>query len=116
MAGELDKVKKQQLQSAKKPVFMVISDIELMEGVEDKFKQWFLGSNQILSRKEGFITRLLLKSSTPQCKYRIVFITENKESFVRIHRSSEHAKLHAEAKAFMVRPPIRQFHEVIAAG
>jgi heme-degrading monooxygenase HmoA len=126
-AGEIDKIRQsqqqQQRQPTKKPMFIVISDVELMNGVEEKFKQWFLGSNQILSRMDGFITRMLLKSSSPSSpstsshfNYRIVFITENKESFEKIHKSREHGRLHGEAMSFMARPPARQFYEVLTAS
>jgi heme-degrading monooxygenase HmoA len=123
-AEEIDKIRQsqqqQQQQSTKKPTFIVISDVELMSGVEEKFKQWFLASNQILCHMDGFITRMLLKSSssslTSQSNYRIVFITENKESFEKIHKSREHGRLHGEAMSFMARPPARQFYEVLTAS
>ncbi|AIC16038.1 antibiotic biosynthesis monooxygenase family protein [Nitrososphaera viennensis] len=85
-------------------VFVAIADIELKKGKEEEFKKWFLQSNRVLARQDGFIARKLLKSPNGS-QHRIMVIMESKEAFAKMHTTSEHAKLHTEALAFMARPP-----------
>jgi heme-degrading monooxygenase HmoA len=84
-------------------MFVAIADIELKKGNEEEFAEWFSQSNRILAKQDGFITRKLLRS--PSGSYLIMVIMTSKEAFAKMHTTSEHAKLHSEARTYMSRPP-----------
>ena len=58
----------------------MIADIQLKDGVEDDFKNWFAESNKVLCDFPGFISRKFLKSSDGT--YRILVEHESKETFI----------------------------------
>ena len=95
-----------------KGMFVVISDIELKEELIQEFKKWFVETNKIVSKYEGFIGRKLLES--PNGKHRILVTFRDKESFARMHQTQEHSQIHAQAVKFMTRPPIPAFYSVVA--
>lgn len=95
-----------------KGTFIVISDIELKEELMQEFKKWFVESNKIVSKFDGFISRRLLES--PNGKHRILVTFRDKESFARMHQTQEHAQIHAQAVRFMSRPPMPVFFSVVA--
>jgi heme-degrading monooxygenase HmoA len=88
----------------KGPIFVAIADIELKNGMEQKFTEWFSKSNQILARQTGFIARRFLKSAKGE-NHRILVIMQSKEDFAKMRATSDHARLHEEALTFMTRPP-----------
>ena len=93
--------------------FVAIADIELKKESIAEFKQWFSEVNtKILSRFRGFIARLLIES--PDSSHKIIFMTEDKESFLSIRASQQHKELHAKALTFMVRPPKLSFYNIAA--
>ena len=93
-------------------MFVVIADISLKKEKQEDFKKWFENSNKILSNLEGFISRRLLESE--QGINRIIVEHQSRETFEKMHKSPEHAKLHSEAIGFMEVPPQHNFYEVIA--
>lgn len=94
-------------------MFIVIADIQLKEGLESDFKEWFSESNKVLSKLDGFIMRRLLKS--PDGNYRILVEHQSKDTFEKMHNSEEHAKLHATAITFMEQPPMPKLYTVLAS-
>jgi len=84
-------------------MFVAIAEIELKKGKEEAFKKWFSQSNCALAGQDGFIARRLLKS--PAGQHIIMVLMESREAFAKMHTTQEHARLHAEALAFMARPP-----------
>jgi heme-degrading monooxygenase HmoA len=84
-------------------IFVAIADIELKKGKEEAFARWFSQSNRALAKQEGFIARKFLKS--PAGHHIIMVLMESREAFAKMHATQEHARLHAEALAFMARPP-----------
>ena len=94
-------------------MFVVIADIQLKEGVESEFKQWFEEANKVLTKLDGFISRRLLES--PDGIHKIIVEHQSKDTFEKMHRSQEHEKLHAKAVTFMAQPPSPNFYNVIAS-
>lgn len=47
---------------SEKGKFVVISDIELKKESMQDFKKWFVESNKVVSKFDGFIARRLLES------------------------------------------------------
>ena len=93
-------------------MFVMIADVRLKDGTEEDFKQWFSESNKVLSNFPGFVSRKFLKSSDGT--YRIVVEHESKDTFIKMHNSPEHEKLHPEGHSFMSEPPQRKTYEVAA--
>ncbi len=93
-------------------MFVMMADIQLKEGAEDDFKSWFLESNKILSTFPGFVSRRFLKS--PDGSYRILVEHESKETFTKMHQSTEHEKIHPKGHSFMSTDPVRKTFTVDA--
>ena len=93
-------------------MFVMIADVQLKDGAEDGFKSWFSESNKALSCFPGFVSRKFLKSTDG--RYRIVVEHESKETFIKMHNSPEHEKIHPTGHAFMSGPPQRKTYTVVA--
>lgn len=93
-------------------MFVMIADIQLKDGVEDDFKGWFAESNKVLCNFPGFISRKFLKSFDGT--YRILVEHESKETFIKMHKSPEHEKVHSIGHSFMSADPQRKTYEVAA--
>ncbi|RNJ77695.1 MAG: antibiotic biosynthesis monooxygenase [Nitrosopumilus sp. B06] len=93
-------------------MFVMIADITLKEGAEDGFKAWFSESNKTLSEFPGFVSRRFLKSPDGICK--IIVEHQTKETFVKMHQSPEHEKLHPMGRSFMSADPSRQTFTVVS--
>jgi len=93
-------------------MFVMIADVQLKDGAESDFKNWFSESNKVLSKFPGFVSRRFLKSSDGT--YRIVVEHESKETFIKMHQSPEHEKLHPEGHSFMSADPARKTYTVAA--
>jgi heme-degrading monooxygenase HmoA len=92
--------------------FVVISDIELKKESMQEFKEWFVESNKVVSRFEGFVARRLLESQDG-C-HRIMVVFSDRDSFSKMRQTQEHAAVHAQAVRFMARPPMPTFYSVVA--
>ena len=92
-------------------MFVMIADVSLKEGAEDDFKSWFSESNKVLSSFPGFVSRRFLKSADGS--YRIIVEHESKETFIKMHQSPEHEKLHPKGHSFMSVDPVRKTFNVI---
>ncbi len=93
-------------------MFVMIAEISLKEGAEDDFKNWFSESNKVLSNFPGFVSRRFLKS--PDGSYRIIVEHESKDTFIKMHQSPEHEKLHPTGHSFMSADPVRKTFTVAA--
>ena len=93
-------------------MFVMIADVQLKDGAEEDFKTWFSESNKVLSKFPGFVSRRFLKS--PDGSYRIVVEHESKDTFVKMHQSPEHEKLHPAGHSFMSTDPVRKTYTVAA--
>ncbi|MHA7734382.1 antibiotic biosynthesis monooxygenase family protein [Nitrosopumilus sp. S6] len=93
-------------------MFVMIADVQLKDGAEDDFKSWFIESNKVLSKFSGFKSRKFLKSADGSC--RIVVEHESKETFIKMHNSPEHEKLHPQGHSYMSEPPQRKTYTVAA--
>jgi len=93
-------------------MFVMIADVSLKEGAEDDFKSWFSESNKVLSSFPGFVSRRFLKSADGS--YRIIVEHESKETFIKMHQSPEHEKLHPKGHSFMSADPVRKTFNVAA--
>jgi len=93
-------------------MFVMMADVQLKEGAEDDFKSWFSESNKVLSSFPGFVSRRFLKSADGS--YRIIVEHESKETFIKMHQSPEHEKLHPKGHSFMSSDPVRKTFNVVA--
>ena len=93
-------------------MFVMMADVQLKEGAEDDFKSWFSESNKILSSFPGFVSRRFLKSNDGS--YRIIVEHESKETFIKMHKSPEHEKIHPKGHSFMSADPVRKTFTVAA--
>ena len=93
-------------------MFVMIADIQLKDGAEGDFKNWIAESNKTLCNFPGFISRRLLKSSDGS--YRILVEHQSKETFIRMHQSPEHEKIHPVGHSFMSADPQRKTYTVEA--
>ena len=94
-------------------MFVMIADISLKDGVEEDFVKWFAESNKALCNFPGFVSRKFLKSSDGN-SYRIVVEHQSKETFIKMHQSPEHEKIHPVGYAFMSADPQRKTYTVAA--
>lgn len=92
--------------------FVAISDIELKKESMQEFKEWFIESNKVVSRFDGFLARRLLESQDG--KHKIIVMFRDGESFSKMRMTKEHAEVHAQAIKFMSRPPMPMFYNVVA--
>ena len=93
-------------------MFVVIVDLQLKDDVDADFKTWFSESNRTLSKFPGFISRRLLQSANNA--YRVIVEHESKESFIKMHQSPEHAKVHPVGRSFMASDPTPEMYVVVA--
>ena len=93
-------------------MFVMIADVQLKEGAEEDFKSWFAESNKALCNFPGFVSRKFLKSSDGS--YRILVEHESKETFIKMHQSPEHEKIHPAGHSFMSADPQRKTYTVAA--
>ena len=93
-------------------MFVMMADIQLKEGVEEDFKAWFSESNKVLCDFPGFISRKFLKSGDGS--YRILVEHESKETFIKMHQSPEHEKVHPKGHSFMSADPVRKTFNLAA--
>ena len=93
-------------------MFVMMADVQLKDGAEEDFKKWFSESNKILANFPGFISRRFLKANDGS--YRIIVEHESKETFIKMHNSPEHDKLHPEGHSYMSAPPARKTFSIAA--
>ena len=94
--------------------FVSIADIELKNEDIADFKKWFSEINRtVLSQYKGFLGRVLIESPDGK-SHKILFMTEDKESFLAIRASPQHKELHAKALTFMTKPPVLSFYNIAA--
>ncbi len=93
-------------------MFVMIADVQLKDGAEDDFKSWFSESNKVLSSFPGFVSRRFLKSVDGS--YTTIVEHESKETFIKMHQSPEHEKLHPTGHSFMSADPVRKTFNVVA--
>ena len=93
-------------------MFVMMADIQLKDGAEEDFKNWFSESNKVLSGFPGFISRRFLKAHDGSL--RIIVEHESKETFIKMHNSPEHEKLHPTGHSFMSSDPVRKTFSVAA--
>ncbi|MDH3312956.1 MAG: antibiotic biosynthesis monooxygenase [Nitrosopumilus sp.] len=93
-------------------MFVMMADVQLKDGAEDDFKKWFSESNKVLANFPGFISRRFLKANDGS--YRIIVEHESKETFIQMHNSPEHDKLHPEGHSYMSSPPARKTFSIVA--
>ena len=98
----------------KRCTFVSIADIGLKNESVADFKRWFSEVNsKVLSQYKGFLGRVLIESPDGK-NHKILFMTEDKESFLAIRSSPQHKELHARALTFMTKPPVVSFYGVAA--
>ncbi|BDQ30577.1 MULTISPECIES: antibiotic biosynthesis monooxygenase [Nitrosopumilus] len=93
-------------------MFVMMADVNLKDGAEEDFKKWFSESNKVLANFPGFVSRRFLKANDGS--YRIIVEHESKDTFIKMHNSPEHDKLHPEGHSYMSAPPERKTFSIIA--
>ncbi len=94
-------------------MFVMVTTLQLNQGVEDQFKAWFAESNKVLSGSPGFISRHLLKSADGNNNYTVIVEHQSKESFIKMHQSPEHEKVHPKGRSFMSADPIKRAFTIV---
>ena len=94
-------------------MFVMMATLQLNQGVEDQFKAWFAESNKVLSGSPGFISRHLLKSADGNNNYTVIVEHQSKESFIKMHQSPEHEKVHPKGRSFMSADPIKRAFTIV---
>lgn len=93
--------------------FLAIADVELKKETLAEFSKWFSEVNDgVLSRFDGFVSRILVESADGN--HKIILMTRDKESLLRIRASPQHKEIHSKALTFMSRPPVISFYGVMA--
>ncbi len=92
----------------------MMAKVKLNSGVDAQFKSWFSESNKALSAFPGFISRRLLQSADDG-SYTVIVEHESKESFIKMHQSPEHQKVHPIGRSFMSADPIKQAYTLAAS-
>ena len=93
----------------------MMAKVKLNSGVDDQFKSWFSESNKVLSAFPGFISRRLLQLADDDGSYTVIVEHESKESFIKMHQSPEHQKIHPIGRSFMSADPIKQAYTLAAS-
>lgn len=96
-----------------KGTFVAISDIELKKESMSEFMEWFMESNKVVSKFDGFLARRLLESQDGS-KHKIVVMFRDSDSFAKMRQSPVHVAVHGQAIKFMSRPPMPTFYNVVA--
>lgn len=94
-------------------MFVAIVDVNIKKDKISEFKEWFNSSNRVVEKFDGFISRRLLESQDGAHKILVEF--KDKQTFVNMHQSPEHAKLHEQVGDFMENPPTRKTFDVISS-
>ena len=98
-----------------KGTFVAISDIELKKESISEFRDWFIESNKVVSKFDGFLARRLLESQDGgKVHHKIMVMFRDGDSFAKMRQSPEHAAVHRQAVKFMSRPPVPTFYYVVA--
>lgn len=95
-----------------KGTFVAISDIELKKESMNEFREWFMETNKVVSKFDGFLARRLLESQDGS-EHKIVVMFRDSDSFAKMRQSPEHVAVHRQAIKFMSRPPMPTFYNVV---
>ena len=94
------------------PVFVVIVEIQLKNGMEEEFKKWVNESNKDLAKFDGFVNRRLLATRTG--KHVILVEFESQGKFEKMHQTQEHSRIQSKGHSYMETTPRPIFYEVVA--
>ncbi len=81
------------------------------KGKEQAFKDWFKESNAVFSKFDGFISRILLVSSSGQ--FAGIVQHKNRDTFMKMEASKERSEMRAKALAVFDGEPKASFYEVM---
>ena len=83
-------------------------------GKEKEFLEWFRHSSELFAKHQGFISRMLLKSTEGTERYAAVVEHESKETFMATHLSDDRQALFQKVETLIDGMPEPHFYEVAA--
>ncbi|MEL7668666.1 MAG: antibiotic biosynthesis monooxygenase [Actinomycetota bacterium] len=83
------------------------------EGKDAEFREWFLWSNEVYAKHDGFIRRRLLRPSK-EGHYSAVVEHATQDTFMAMHTSADQHEARERVKSLLDGDPAPEFYEVIA--
>ena len=90
----------------------------IKKGKDEEFRKWFVWSNTLYEKSDGFISRRLLKHTKGKVKenYAAIVEHESEETFMAMHLSEDRQKAWVKVEPLMDGSPIPSFYDVIIAS
>jgi heme-degrading monooxygenase HmoA len=85
----------------------------IKSGREDEFTEWFVWSNDVYERSDGFISRRLLRSTGEGPVYAAVVEHESAQTFMTMHHSPERQEAWAKVEPLLDGKPTAHFYTVV---
>jgi heme-degrading monooxygenase HmoA len=83
------------------------------EGKDDEFREWFVWSNGLYAKHDGFIRRRLLKPSEDG-RYAAVVEHATRDTFMAMHTSADQHEARERVKPLLDGGSSPEFYEVVA--
>ena len=80
---------------------------------DEEFKRWFIWSNSVYEKFDGFISRRLLKPVKGKKNYAAIVEHESEETFMAMHTSEERQKAWEKVEPLLDGSPTPGFYNVI---
>ena len=87
----------------------------LKAGKDEEFRECFRHSSELFAKHQGFISRMLLKSTEGTERYAAVVEHESKETFMAMHLSDDREALFKKVETLIDGMPEPHFYEVAAS-
>lgn len=82
------------------------------EGKDAEFREWFVWSNEVYAKHDGFIRRRLLKPSK-EGRYAAVVEHATRDTFMAMHTSADQREARERVKSLLDGDPTPEFYEVV---
>ncbi len=89
---------------------------QIKKGKDEEFRKWFVWSNTVYEKFEGFISRRLLKPTRGKKNYAAIVEHETEETFMAMHLSEERQKAWEKVEPLLDGSPTPNFYYVIIAS
>jgi len=86
---------------------------QIKKGKDEEFRKWFVWSNTVYEKFEGFISRRLLKPTRGKKNYAAIVEHETEETFMAMHLSEQRQKAWEKVEPLLDGSPTPSFYEVI---
>jgi len=86
------------------------------KGKDEEFKEWFVWSNTVYEKFDGFISRRLLKPTKGKESYAAIVEHKSEKTFMAMHLSEERQKAWAKVEPLLEGSPKPHFYKVVATS